>query len=174
MSNSLEIASDTTFKNLSFGEVTLSESVKRIIEFIKKEPEYKYEIAVGTDSQTYNDTKFALAIVVHRLNTGAIFFCRTMHHEQFRKTELQKKLYAETQVSLDTAEVLLNEFAEQDFDITEMTDQIRFVIHVDIGNTGKTKAYISELTGWVNAQGFNCEIKPESYAASTVADRYSK
>jgi predicted RNase H-related nuclease YkuK (DUF458 family) len=47
-------------------------------------------------------------------------------------------------------------------------------IHVDAGNKGPTSRYISEIVGWVRACGFDCRIKPDSYCASSIADRVSK
>ena len=49
-------------------------------------------------------------------------------------------------------------------------------IHIDAGNSpkGKTKDLVNFVTGWVRATGFNCTIKPDSYAASSVADKISK
>jgi predicted RNase H-related nuclease YkuK (DUF458 family) len=45
---------------------------------------------------------------------------------------------------------------------------------MDIGEHGPTSKYIQELEGWVRATGYDYEIKPNSYAASTIADKYSK
>ena len=39
---------------------------------------------------------------------------------------------------------------------------------------GKTRDLIKGLTGWVHAMGYECEVKPDSYSASTIADRLSK
>ena len=49
-------------------------------------------------------------------------------------------------------------------------------IHVDAGNSdiGKTKELIPELVGWIRACGYDCEVKPDSFVASTIADRLSK
>ena len=163
---------ETEFQSLTYGTMSLSEAVDKILEYIESDTDHHYEIAIGTDSQTYTGTKFALAIVVHRLNAGAIFFFRTMYHEKFGKNQLHDKLYAETQVSLDTAETVISELLDHDFDISE--HDVRLVIHVDVGPNGKTKVLIPELTGWVHSAGYDVEIKPDSYAASSVADRFSK
>ena len=46
----------------------------------------------------------------------------------------------------------------------------------DAGNSdkGKTKALIPELVGWIRASGYDAKTKPESFVASTIADRISK
>ena len=49
-------------------------------------------------------------------------------------------------------------------------------IHVDAGNSekGKTRELIPELVGWIRACGYDCSVKPDSFVASTIADRLSK
>ena len=49
-------------------------------------------------------------------------------------------------------------------------------IHVDAGNSpkGKTRELIPEIVGWVKACGYDVKVKPESFCASTIADRISK
>ena len=59
-------------------------------------------------------------------------------------------------------------------DIQNKSSNIHLQIHMDIGENGPTKKYIQELEGWVRAVGYDYEIKPNSYAASTIADKYSK
>jgi predicted RNase H-related nuclease YkuK (DUF458 family) len=43
---------------------------------------------------------------------------------------------------------------------------------VDIGENGETKSMINEVMGMVRAHNFESRIKPDSYAASKVADRH--
>ncbi|MBQ1294282.1 MAG: hypothetical protein IIY21_09600, partial [Clostridiales bacterium] len=51
---------------------------------------------------------------------------------------------------------------------------VSFQIHCDIGRSGKTNVLIKEVVSWVTSQGYVCLIKPDSYAASGIADKYSK
>jgi predicted RNase H-related nuclease YkuK (DUF458 family) len=50
--------------------------------------------------------------------------------------------------------------------------QFRY-IHADIGENGATKDMIKEVTGLIWGNGFEPKIKPEAFAATTVADRYA-
>jgi predicted RNase H-related nuclease YkuK (DUF458 family) len=50
--------------------------------------------------------------------------------------------------------------------------QFRY-IHADVGENGQTKDMIKEVVGLIKGNGFEPKIKPESFVASTVADRYS-
>jgi predicted RNase H-related nuclease YkuK (DUF458 family) len=49
-------------------------------------------------------------------------------------------------------------------------------IHLDIGSShrSKTRMYQQELQYLVSSQGYECKIKPDSWAAGGVADRVSK
>ena len=46
-------------------------------------------------------------------------------------------------------------------------------IHADVGEHGKTKEMVKEVTGLIKGHGFEPMIKPLSFAASVVADRFT-
>jgi predicted RNase H-related nuclease YkuK (DUF458 family) len=76
-------------------------------------------------------------------------------------------MYEEATMSLATAEdvvTLLKNDGITKYDIE---------IHVDIGSVGKTREMINEIVGMVRGSGYAVRMKPESYAASKVADRYT-
>ena len=47
-------------------------------------------------------------------------------------------------------------------------------IHLDVGEKGQTKDLIREVVGMVVGSGFDARIKPDSFGASKVADKYTK
>lgn len=143
--------------------------LERIIEFIDEMPEFEYKLSIGTDSMTYKASHFVLAIVLHRVGKGGIYFYKRFDHPGIK--DLRTKLYKETSFSIETADLLLSSLLDID---EKILDKINFSIHLDIGNNGPTKDLIKELEGWVMAVGYDYEIKPNSYAASFVADKYSK
>ncbi len=51
---------------------------------------------------------------------------------------------------------------------------IHFEFHLDIGTSGPTRELISEMVAIAKSTGFEPIIKPESYAASCYANRYTK
>ena len=69
-------------------------------------------------------------------------------------------------------EMLANIIGEKSFDIDDI--DVHFQIHCDIGKSGKTRELIKEIVGWVTSEGYDCLIKPDSYAANSIADKYSK
>lgn len=135
--------------------------------FLAKDPERKYELVVGTDSQPHNGSgvDFVTAIVIHRLGTGGIYFWRrTVNKKHY---VLRDRMYEEATMSLEMAEIvlaLLHRDGITKYDVE---------IHVDIGKFGDTHEMINEITGMIRGSGYRVKIKPESYAASKVADRYT-
>ena len=159
----------TKFQNSKHEWLTLEKVLERIIEFIDEMPEFEYKLSIGTDSMTYKASHFVLAIVLHRVGKGGIYFYKRFDHPGIK--DLRTKLYKETSFSIETADLLLSSLLDID---EKILDKINFSIHLDIGNNGPTKDLIKELEGWVMAVGYDYEIKPNSYAASFVADKYSK
>jgi hypothetical protein len=152
---------DTVGNRLSLGAV-----VGEVISFILKDPSYRYRLTIGTDSELLNnkDADFVTAIVVHRIGNGGRYFYRRFELGKFHT--LRDRIIREALISVDVAKDLLLELKKHplpDFD---------FEIHADIGEHGPTKALIQEVVGMVRANNFEVKTKPESYAASNVADRH--
>jgi len=152
-------------KSPTYGEV----SIKRVFEIIKKyiqsQPDEKYQITVGTDSQNFNITRIVIVIAVWRVGKGGIFFYEIKNIKKI--TSLQQKIYCETSLSLEKANQLTKILQKENlpYDVS---------IHVDIGQNGPTAKIIPEIVGWVTSCGYKCEIKPNSYTASGIANKFSK
>lgn len=154
--------------------VTYDKMMKLIADYISKDTNQSYEITVGTDSQNHNKTKMVEVIAIHRIGHGGIFFYRT---EYIRKIKaLKEKIIEETSRSLENAQGLLDEVGlyllEDGIDIDELN--VHFKIHCDIGHYGKTSPLIKEIVSWVHSCGYEAVIKPDSYAASGIANKISK
>ena len=48
-----------------------------------------------------------------------------------------------------------------------------FEIHIDVGPLGPTRDMIKEVTGMVAGNGFTAKTKPDSWGASSVADKHT-
>ena len=83
------------------------------------------------------------------------------------KTRILEEVFLSCELAL-----FLRESLEKKLKDTSFNYQFRY-IHADIGENGDTREMIKEVTGLIRGNGFEPKIKPESYAASTVADRYS-
>lgn len=155
------------FQSPTYGELDLPQIREKILQFLSKDPEKKYELVVGTDSQPHNGSgvDFVTAIVIHRLGTGGIYFWKRVVNK--KKYLLRDRMYEEATMSLTMAETvlaLLHRDGITKYDVE---------IHVDIGKFGDTHDMINEIVGMVRGSGYRVKIKPESYAASKVADRYT-
>lgn len=152
-----------------------AEVIKIVADYIRAEPEAAYEFTIGTDSQTFADnTKIVEVIAVRRTGRGGIFFYNPNRIP--RVQTLREKIYEETSRSLQIADGLLIDveciLEDEGINIDELN--IKLQIHCDIGKNGKTSELIKEIVGWVTASGYECLIKPESYTANSIADKYSK
>ena len=155
-------------------KVNYNQMIKIIADYIKKDLKAEYDITIGTDSQSHSLSKIVEVIAVHKVGDGGIFFYYSEYRERFRA--LKEKIVEETSRSLENANGFLDNIEllllEDNIDIEKLN--LNFHIHCDIGHKGKTKELIKEITNWVNSLGYDCLIKPESYTASGIANRFSK
>ena len=158
--------------------VNYAEMVAIIANYIKQNPDADYEITVGTDSQNHSSTHMVEVIAICRVGNGGIFFYRVEYMDKIM--DLRQKIYEETSRSLENAHGLLDEIylqivkSDEDFDLEKLN--IHFGVHCDIGRgrKSKTRVLVQEIMGWVEAEGFECVIKPDSYTASGIANKFSK
>lgn len=155
------------FQSPTYGIVTHEELRADIVRFIAHNPAIPYRLVIGTDSQPHNGAgvDFVTAIVVHRVGYGGIYFWQRIVKKQ--QYVLRQRMYEEAVLSLETGEMitgLLKNDGITKYDVE---------IHVDIGMHGETREMISEIVGMVRGSGWEVRIKPESFAASKVADRYT-
>ena len=148
---------------------------KALVDFYEKTKIFdtSHHIIIGTDSQNHYTTKVVTVICMICEGHGGIFFYEITNIPVVK--EVRRKLRIETQESLETAEKLV-ELLESDEEYEELYLDCPISIHVDAGNSpkGKTKELIPEITGWVKACGYNVSVKPDSFAASSIADKISK
>ena len=149
------------------GKVTIEQVTHIIEDYTKEDPKGTYRIVIGTDSQTSRKTtQFVTALIIHRVGKGARIFYRKVKQKPIH--ELRHRIYKETEMSLELMESLKNE------GFAELLETWPIEIHLDVGKQGETRKVIQEVVGWVTSVGYIARIKPDSYGASSVADRYTK
>lgn len=157
--------SPLVFINPTRGRMDFEGVFDSILEFASQGGECK--LIVGTDSQASRDeVLFVTAIVVHRLGKGARFFYQKHHHRPMRS--LRQRIFYEASLSLTLAGRLAAKLSRTGVGIDNVE------IHLDIGEGGKTSELIREIVGMVTGSGFDAKIKPNSYGASKVADKFTK
>lgn len=146
--------------------LTAAEVVREVIAFMRADVKRRYKVTIGTDSLLLNskNADFVTAIVVHRIGNGGRYFWRRFELGKFHT--LRDRMIREVLISLDVAKEVLLELKKSEL------PEFDFEIHADIGPNGPTNAVIQEIVGMVRANNFEVKTKPESYAASNVADRH--
>ncbi|MBX4187519.1 MAG: ribonuclease H-like YkuK family protein [Candidatus Doudnabacteria bacterium] len=155
------------FNSQTHGQLTFDQACEKFLEYVGYEPNMEYELIIGTDSLLHSDHKaeFVSAIVIHRKRSGGIYFWSKRHETNM--FSLRQRMFQEALLSLRLAEQVINKLREKNIPEFNMS------IHVDIGPNGETKKMVNEIVGMIKGSGFNVKTKPESYGASSVADRHT-
>ncbi len=159
------------FYSPSKGQMEISGVIRGIGDFVEEEPGSFYSLIIGSDSQTRKvngkaEIDFVTAIVIYRKGKGARYFWRK--EKQYQKPILRNKIYTETLMSLDMAQKIVPE-------IRKIISPVKYdlEIHIDVGPLGPTRDMIREVVGMVTGNGFTAKTKPDSWGASSVADKHT-
>ncbi|MXQ54508.1 hypothetical protein GSM42_12445 [Shimazuella sp. KC615] len=149
------------------GKYSMDMMIREIKDYLEADRNRDYKIMIGTDSQTRTrETLFVTAIIIQRIGKGALFFYTRKSHPAMK--DLRYRIYRETEYSLHCVDML------KESGFFRLAENIPMEIHLDVGQRGETRKVIQEVVGWVTAVGYEAKIKPESVAASAVADRFTK
>ncbi len=159
------------FFNPTKGDVRTERVADELIKYISERPEKFYDIIVGCDSSSEEEPNFPLAVVVLRVGEGGRFFLKKIAYKGRKFYNYKQRILEEVFLSCQMA-IYLKENFEKKIENKNFRYQFRY-IHADVGENGKTKDMIKEVTGLIKGNGFEPKIKPESFVASTVADRFS-
>ena len=127
------------------------------------------KVFIGTDSFIKKqDCIFSTAICLYGADCqvgGRYFIKRKKFKKNIYHTLLQR-IMAEVQKSVEIGLQLL-----------EIIPILDIEIHLDISESSKengTSKFTDMLTGYTKGAGFEYKIKPDAFAAMTVADKHSK
>lgn len=176
LGNVLAFDEDTVFQSIGKGNMTFTQVYEEILTFIKNDKDSSYRISVGTDSQVRSSSVFVSCVHVHRVGKGAIGF---LHKCEIARPirNLREKIYLETCASLQLAYMFDEEkikHIKRTVDDEGKPRGVTFEFHIDVGTKGQTKSLITEMVGMAKGLNFIPKIKPDSYCASSFADRYTK
>jgi len=154
------------FHSQTYGDLEYEEIIEKIALFIKADPNFKYKVIVGTDSESRNKQgDFVTAIVVHRIGKGGIYFWRRQLLPNM--VAIADRIAKETQLSIELAWRLRDTFQHNGLSGYEPE------VHLDVGEGGVTRDMIRWVTGMVLGSGLQYKIKPEAFAATKVADKHT-
>ncbi len=167
--------SQQPFLSITSGPCDFDEVVKAIVQAYNQNPQENFKVSVGTDSEEVSGVvKFVTAIVLWRVGHGARAW-RTVSWgdpKEYKKTGWNpKRIYHEV-VLTGTLTVELRGRLHK---ILGESVSNKIEVHADVGESGRTSMIMRETIGMLLGYGFplqNIKWKPESIAASVVADRY--
>lgn len=165
------VRTNKNFFSPTKGTLTTNEMIREIADFVGQDPSSFYSLIIGTDSQGKrlngaSEIDFVTAIIVYRKGKGARYFWRKENHTG--KMVLRDKIYTETLMSMDVAQKIVPEIRKR---ISPAKYDLE--IHIDVGPLGPTRDMIREVVGMVNGNGFKAKTKPDSWGASSVADKHA-
>ena len=140
-----------------------------IIEQIKKHTLLKGTVYIGTDSFFIkDDCIFATAICLYgadKQKGGRYFYTKSsLNKKQF--PELSIRMIKEAENTINLANTIM-------YDIPSA----KLELHLDISpqeSREGTSHLAKMLIGYVKGSGYACKIKPDAFAAASIADKHSK
>ena len=126
-------------------------------------------VSIGTDSQVRKDhCTFSTAICLYGGDgqSGGRFFILRENRPKGNLSTLIQRITAEVETSVNLG-----------IKIQKIAPRVAIELHLDISSSDKkerTSRFSDMLVGYARGAGFACRIKPDSWAAASVADKYSK
>ncbi len=156
------------FFSPSRGELSFDGVFEDLINYINDSCEEAYKLIIGSDSHVYleDGVTFVTAIVIHRVGKGGRYYF-SKQKKQFMDS-IRQRIFYETSLSLEVASRLTEKLSQNGH------ADLNVEIHLDVGEKGETKEIIKEVVGMVIGSGYDARIKPDSYGATKVADKYTK
>ncbi len=147
----------------------VKKTFNEILEEAKEHSRFKGTVYVGTDSFFRKDQCiFSNAICFYGANgqQGGRYFFKRVKFSKKQFPNLSIRMIKEAEQTIDLAH-----------QISEKIPNVKLELHLDISNTekGEGTSYLANmLIGYVKGSGFECKIKPDAFAAASIADKHSK
>jgi len=125
-------------------------------------------VFVGTDSQLKpSSCLYVTSICLHgeRGSPPGIYFFKKYRETKKTNKVLRNRILQEVQYSIDIAMYMVS-----------LCPEVGIEIHIDVGNTHRsaTRIFADYIRGWIKGVGFECKLKPDAWASSSVADWHTK
>jgi uncharacterized protein len=168
------------FQNLQENHMSFEDIFERIITFMQLHPSGNYRLMVGTDSQVHhNRTLFISGVVIQNIGKGA-WACIRKVVEPREMKQLHERISYETTLTERIVSLFTEAHKNRLIDIVlpHIYHGASFTMegHIDIGSgqRNKTREYVEEMVTRIESMGFEPKIKPDSFVASSYANRYTK
>lgn len=171
---------ENTFQNLSNKKMTFEQVFLNIVQFMEKDPTGNFKLMFGTDSQVFSrETKFITGIVIQQERKG-VWACFRRVIIPRKMTNLHERISFETTLTEEIVSLFTNDKKERLINIVlpNVYKGSSFSIegHIDIGagNRNKTRIFVGEMMTRMQTLGIEAKIKPDSFVASSYANRFTK
>lgn len=140
-----------------------------MVALIKAYSDAKGKVYLGTDSFLNKDRcTFSTALVLHGAKNNKVrrYFVTRNSCDKSEYNALVTRITEETNRSVQLALRLVQKYPELEVEI-----------HLDISAPDKkegTSQFSDMLVGFARGAGFETKIKPEAFAAASIADKHSK
>lgn len=144
-------------------------SYSEIIELAKDHSRKKGTIFIGTDSHVEKkQCIFSTVICFHGASDqiGGRYFYKKTRFTAFKFPTILERITLEVEKSVQLS-----------LDLYEKCPEADIEIHLDISSSDKkekTSSYADMLIGYARGVGFKCKVKPNAFAATSIADKHSK
>ncbi|MFD1851737.1 ribonuclease H-like YkuK family protein [Oceanobacillus bengalensis] len=169
-----------TFQNLSQKNMSFEQVFQHIMQFMRNDPNGNYRLMFGTDSQVHSYyTRFITGIVIQREKKG-VWACIRKTVVPRKMTNLHERISYETTLTEEVVSMFSDERKNQLIDIVLPNiykgASLAIEGHIDIGsgNRNKTSIFVNEMVARMESLGVEPKIKPDSFVASSYANRYTK
>lgn len=171
---------DNTFQNLSEKRMSFEQVFRYIVQFMEKDPTGNFRLMFGTDSQVHGMlTKFITGIVIQQERKG-VWACFRKVIVPRKMANLHERISYETTLTEEVVSLFTKEKKEQLIQIVlpNVYKGANFTIegHIDIGSgsRNKTRVFVNEMISRMKSIGLEAKIKPDSFVASSYANRFTK
>ncbi len=140
-------------------------TIENVIEFVRKKIS-TCEIHVGCDSHfAATNCVFAIVIAVYEKGKGGTYF--------FARAKRARPLFSNMKLRLLKEVELAIQMADK---ISPFLKRENITVHLDINPDKRYKSNLvfTSATSWVKSLGYQCVVKPDSWASSWLADSYAK
>jgi len=139
-------------------------------DFVKLTKELENEglnLYIGTDSQEFYETVTVVTCIAFYkagVSKSSIFYFKDRIPKKSvpnLKSRMTMEAFQSVNIAMEMGEIYSGEIE----------------VHLDIGSSekrSKTFLFKNELEQLVQSQGYKCEVKPNSWASSTIADKLTK
>lgn len=150
--------------------------INKIFEKIASKEHSDWTIAIGTDSQNKKQsTKFCSAILLLEKGKGGIYFYQVSHESRFHV--LQNRMLREAELSIVLGREVITKAEDKILEEDLLERNVSFEIHCDLGKYGKSQESIKAAIGWITSEfgdSVVTRVKPDSTAASSIADKHTR